>query len=176
MNDDTKIILLNRRNNPPLECLVDASNYEWLLSIGNWHLHNPSAGITAQYASCKRADPTLASGAKSVLMHRVILGALNGQIADHINGNGLDNRRSNLRFATPFESACNRRRINPLGFRGISLRFGRYAVRINAKNKAYDLGTYDTPEEAARVYDAKALELHGDFAVLNFPTEIKRAS
>lgn len=108
-----------------------------------------------------------------VLMHRFILDAPKGKIVDHINGNPLDNRRSNMRLCTARESRCNTRvsRRNQSGYKGVHCcrpkPFYYAAIYINGKNKHF--GHFRTPEEAARVYDEKAKEYFGEFAWLNFP-------
>jgi hypothetical protein len=94
---------------------------------------------------------------------------------DHINGNGLDNRRANLRPATGSQNAYNKGPLsnNTSGFKGVSLHgaSGRWVAKIYAEKVAYNLGYYGSPADAARAYDAAANELHGEFARLNFPDE-----
>lgn len=107
-------------------------------------------------------------------MHRVILGLLDGQICDHINRDKLDNRRENLRVCTLSQNAANStklRKQNKSGFRGVSwnTRANKWHVRVQRGNKDFIVGHFLCKEEAARAYDAKALELFGEFAVLNFP-------
>jgi len=93
---------------------------------------------------------------QTVLMSRAILQA-NGpsQVVDHINGNKLDNRRSNLRIVTPAENAQNRRlnRDNKSGYRGVSWHKGRESWQAHAKLAGHQhyLGLFDDPREAARV-------------------------
>lgn len=107
-------------------------------------------------------------------MHRVIMGLApgDGRQVDHIDRNGLNNRRSNLRFATPSQNMYNASSPgNSTGFRGVEKVRGasRFNARIRVDGERFHLGSFPTAEDAARAYDAKAAEAHGEFAVLNFP-------
>lgn len=94
-------------------------------------------------------------------------------IVDHINKDGNDNRWSNLREADKFQSAQNKSITvrNSSGYIGVyqCSTTGRWVSQIVANGKTEFLGRYDSPERAAKVRDLRAVELHGEFAVLNFP-------
>ena len=107
---------------------------------------------------------------KRVRMHRLLVDAKPGEVIDHINGNKLDNRRSNLRVCTASQNSCNRGKTvkNRSGFKGVVLNRGRYVVAIRLLGKAYSFCSYKTAEEAAHVYDQVAMQLHGEFAATNF--------
>lgn len=109
-------------------------------------------------------------------MHRVILKAPDHLEVDHINGDGLDNRKCNLRLATRAQNAYNTRPMphNKSGYKGVSRHpDGPWTARIRCQLKSIDrsLGFFPTPEAAAHAYDKAALELFGEFAYLNFPDE-----
>lgn len=108
---------------------------------------------------------------KEIKLHRLILGITNPKvIIDHINGNGLDNRKCNLRIATFSGNSANSRMYssNKTGYRGVYLRdSGRYRACIRVNNKLIHLGSFDTKEEAAKAYNVVAKKYHGEFAVLN---------
>lgn len=141
-------------------CLVDPEDLP-LVSPFNWTAYKSRDGL--YYA--KRQSPT------HVLMHVLLMG---GTGIDHKNGNGLDNRRDNLRFATATQNNANkdmqkssRNRfkgvIHPRGYRK------RWGACLSVGGKRHYLGGYGTEEEAARAYDRKAREVFGEFARLNFP-------
>lgn len=102
-----------------------------------------------------------------LLMHRVIMNASRGEMVDHIDGNGLNNRRANLRIATKSQNMMNSRvrRDSSSGYRGVTFcRFtGRWQANIKAKGKRIFLGRYDTPEEASEVYQKAAEKYFGEF-------------
>lgn len=92
---------------------------------------------------------------------------------DHINGDRLDNRFANLREATVFQSAHNRRgdRGSKSGIKGVyPRRNGRaWEVWIMRRGKHHYLGQFPTPDEARRTYEKAALRLHGEFAYRGQP-------
>ena len=109
-----------------------------------------------------------AVGSRTLKMHRVLLP--NPRQIDHINQRGTDNRRSNIRAVSSRQNALNRPGHSKTGFKGVvRTSSGRFAARVYDGPKPILLGTYDTAEQAARVVDAKAKEIHGEFAFLNFP-------
>lgn len=96
-------------------------------------------------------------------MHRVILSAPAGLEVDHINGNGLDNRRINLRLADRTLQRLNQkiRSDNQSGFTGVyrCKTTGRWAARLDVAGETFWLGRHDTPEEAARAYARRLAEI-----------------
>lgn len=107
-----------------------------------------------------------------VSMHRQILSLKSGDRieVDHINGNKLDNRKSNLRCCTRAENERNKTlsKRNTSGFKGVSWnkrdKHWRAKIKINGKNQ--HLGCFKTAEEGYAAYCKAALELHGEFANL----------
>ncbi len=107
-------------------------------------------------------------------MHRVIMAAPEDLFVDHIDHNGLNNCKSNLRLCTPAQNSFNKPSINGASkYKGIKRdRYEKkWTARVHSNNNTYHIGTFDTEIDAARAYDKKAAELHGQFACLNFPAE-----
>lgn len=106
-----------------------------------------------------------AGSPKLIYLHRLLTEAPRGLDVDHINGNGLDNRRSNLRIATRSQNLQNKRSKTP-GFKGVRKRDDcvRWEARIGSKT----LGMFDIEIDAAKAYDAAAKSLYGEFAKTNF--------
>lgn len=94
-----------------------------------------------------------------------------GKMVDHINGNRTDNRLCNLRVVDMHQNACNslltggKKLVNGHLPRGVvpSSSFGKFSSRIRHRGMAITLGTFLTPEEARAAYEAKAIELRGEY-------------
>lgn len=140
--------------------MVDEADYEMLRRF-TWRYH--------------RAGYALTGSRHAVLMHRVIMLPDPGVEVDHINRDGLDNRRSNLRLCCRSENARNQKlRTNTQGrYRGVALHrpSGLWGAKLMVHGRTYSGGYYESREHAARAYDVLAVQHHGDFATLNFPKE-----
>ena len=110
----------------------------------------------------------------TIAMHRVIVGAIPGELVDHRDGNTLDNRRLNLRKCTPTQNQWNRHRIwSKSGLKGVH-RVDRgcnlkrpWAAEICINGKNVHLGYFAFPEEAAIAYNRAAMIYFGEFANIN---------
>jgi hypothetical protein len=101
-----------------------------------------------------------------IMMHRVILLTPKGMDTDHISGDGLDNRRANLRVATRTQNNINRAasKNNKLNTKGVILHQGKYRAEIRFNGKNQYLGSFLTIAEAAAAYQSAAEKLYGEFA------------
>ena len=122
------------------------------------------------YASFYR---TIKGRNKTFDMHRLIMNPPAGLIVDHIDGDGLNNCRPNLRLATPAQNSRNCcAKINVLSkYKGVSPEKRRNCWRttLTIDGKHIYLGQFNSEIEAAKAYDKGALKYHGRFARLNFP-------
>jgi len=168
---------------------VDENDYELVTIVGKWYATN----MKTTYAEKRLTSNQIENlneylinnnrkpiTKKTLLMHRLIMDADENSFVDHIDGNGLNNKKENLRFATKSQNAQNKIRKNnsTSKYKGVhyasteknNLKKPWKAYIQNPHiNKKIHLGFFLTEEEAAKAYDKKALELFGEFARLNFP-------
>jgi len=145
--------------------LVDDADYEWLRQW-RWSAWSHKRNW---YAIRYQGKPR-----KNIFMHVEIIKPSECMVIDHRDRNGLNNQRYNLRECTNVQNFRNRRRQinNTSGYIGVDKNRGRWRARVDFYGKkihvyyGYDL------EAAARAYDAKAFELFGEFASLNFPNRL----
>lgn len=115
------------------------------------------------------------SNGKPILMHREIIGANDGELVDHINGDGLDNTKSNLRICTNSENLHNREKSvnNTSGYKGVYFEKSRnkWKAQIMINYKLINIGRFNTKEEAAKAYDNYARIHIGKFTRPNLGKE-----
>jgi hypothetical protein len=120
------------------------------------------------WSACKRYHCTYAINTKHGYLHRLVAAANKEHEVDHIDGNGLNNQRSNLRCATRSQNQHNRGKYsnNTSGFKGVTWMktTGQWKASIKLNNKQFCLGSYKEPSEAYAAYCAGAEALHGNFA------------
>lgn len=149
-----------------LVTIIDDEDAERVLAVGGWFAHVKKGGLA--YARCN--VPADGGARRGVLLHTFLTG---WPLVDHRNGDGLDNRRANLRRATKSQNGANQRIAarNTSGFKGVSWHKAsqKWDAHIRANGRQRHLGLFLSPEEAARAYDAAARDLFGEFARPNFP-------
>lgn len=149
------------------KALVDNEDYE-KLSKFKWHTYEGRNGVM-------RAG----RGHLSLLMSREVTNAPQHLHVDHIDGNGLNNQKSNLRVCTPAQNTQNRRKTKKRTgskYKGVSFykRDKKWLAQITyldvlRQNIRVTLGRFMAEEEAALAYDQAARKYFGEFATLNFP-------
>lgn len=146
--------------------VVDEDDFG-LVSAHKWHLFRRRKTVYA-IASVKLADGKWTT----LYMHRLIMGARLGFQIDHIDGDGLNNRKANLRFATSSQNNQNRRPIRRAqsGYKGVywNNNQGKWYTQICINRKKIHLGYFSNKEEAARSYDESARRYFGKYARTNF--------
>ncbi len=151
----TKSITLTRGK----VALVDDADYE-RINKHKWYINENGYAVRTQWMPPKK-----------IRMHREVMKTPDEMITDHINGDKLDNRKSNLRICNDSQNAANGRirNTNTSGYKGVSWhkqnKKWRAYIVISGKQKS--LGLYDTPREAAKAYNDAAQEIFGVFAKIN---------
>ena len=145
--------------------IVDDKDYEFL-SQWKW-CFNGRYAMRNKYLGWKNRKSIL----KTIYMHRLILNPPDGFYTDHINGDKLDNRRSNLRICTNQQNQFNQTPTQggSSKYKGVTWhkRDEMWMSSIRLNNKTKFLGYFDSEEDAAQAYNFAAIEHHGEFANLN---------
>jgi hypothetical protein len=155
--------------------VVLISELDRVLDDGQWHL--------TRRGYVKRYSPKLQQ------LHRVIMERMIGrplsprEYVDHRSTDKLDNTRGNLRLASHTQSERNKglRRDSTSGYKGVSRILvsgvwkGKWKATITIQGKAKHLGSFSSEVEAAKAYDRAAVEIFGEFALLNFPKPVRVA-
>lgn len=152
------------------QAIVDDEDFEWL-NQWKWYAHKDKKTWYARRSYGPRIER------KSINMHTFIMGLNQGQKVDHRNNNGLDNRRDNLRECTNSQNATNstKRKGNFTSrYKGVSWdkRDKNWRAQIMVDYKKKRIGNFDNEIDAAKAYDRFAIELHGEYASINFPVRM----
>lgn len=142
---------------------VDDGDYEWL-NRSKWCYNGRYAVRVVTGDDGKQ---------HTVFMHRIIAETPYGMYTDHIDGDGLNDQRANLRICTRAENSHNRgmQANNTSGFKGVSWETNsrKWKAAMRFEGRSIRIGYYSTALEAAIAYDQAALRFHGEFARLNLP-------
>jgi len=154
---DEKTMKIIFRNG--MECIFDADDFDRLKTYRWRYVSNREGG----YAGAEIYGETT----KRIFMHRFIVNCPDGYVVDHINGNRLDNRKSNLRIVTRRQNGKNRgiNSNNTSGYKGVTFdsRSNKYRASIMSDYKIIHLGTFQTAEEAAEAYAEASRKYHGEY-------------
>lgn len=155
---------------------VDAGDFEWLGQF-KWQYHKPKPSESRAYARTaifKKGDKGKAT---FVYMHRMILQPERTKKVDHEDGDGLNNRRSNIRICTTSQNNTNTkiRSDNTSGYKGVFWHKGanKWGATIKTSTGAISLGLYETALEGATAYNIAARKHFGEFARLNDIEEVE---
>jgi len=153
----------------PRYAKVDPADYERIRKY-EWSVKKGGNSFYAQrhVKDCKKGRE------KAILMHREIIKVPEGMVVDHINHDGMDNRRANLRAATHSQNMCNRKKQSGAytsKYIGVCWKKEqrKWVAKVGHKKKVIHLGYFDNEIEAAKAYDRAAKKYHGEFVCLNFP-------
>lgn len=140
---------------------IDSADID-LVSGRNWFV--AISGDGRPYVSSK-----VPRSRRRVFLHRFLLNPPDGMVVDHRNGNGLDNRRSNIRICTQAENVRNNRGVagKTSQFKGVSFWNGWWIATITSHGKQIRIGQFSTERAAALAYNDAANRLHGEFAYIN---------
>lgn len=142
--------------------LIDEDDFEMVAHL-RWNLQRHGR---IYYA--RRLERLPSGKMKAVPMHRLIMNAPHDRDVDHRNGDGLDNRRENLRIATTQQNMRNTRKHRGASkFKGVYRNKHRWRSSLCINGKAINLGCFETEREAAHAYDKAAREHFGEFARTN---------
>ena len=158
IHGDKAVITLTRG----LKSVIDTCDVG-LVSGFNWYAVT-KRGLT--YAARRRLKSE-GDGPKTIYLHRVIMSASSDDLIDHIDGDGLNNSRANIRLADHSQNMMNvgLPSHNTSGFKGVSWHkaTGKWRAQITCRGKRHFLGRYDDPSEAHDAYVVAAKSLHGEF-------------
>lgn len=152
-----ELILTNGKH-----CLVDDEDYENLSSV-NWYYQYTSK---KEYA---RRVITLNFVSTNIYLHRFIMGITDKKVhIDHIDGNGLNNQKSNLRVCSCSDNQKNKVASGKSKYKGVSAHYNnKWMARININGKQKHLGLFITELDAAKAYNIAAIKTGNIFYVLN---------
>jgi HNH endonuclease len=158
------------------DVIIVVRDYKTIIdSYDEWLLEPWNLGIlSTQWQTYIRCDRSHKGMQFHTLLHRLIMNPPRTKQIDHIDGDTMNNRRSNLRIATPTQNQQNRQYgYGYSDYKGVNLNMGLWRAKITVNKKQVHLGYFATEEAAALAYDEAALNYFGEFAKTNFPFEVE---
>jgi len=154
--------------------IVDPEDYERLRKYKWYAQQNPHTIYAVRSLTNGKKEKR-----KNAYMHHLVIDIPNGMFCDHINHNGLDNRKANVRPVTHTQNVWNRRKFKKPSrskYKGVdwATDMKRWRARIRVNGRRIYLGSFKNEIDAAHAYDKAAQEFHGEFASLNFPASPSR--
>lgn len=155
-----------------MKTIVDEKDYDFL-NQWKWYFALPrrnKTGYAQRIEWIKDSKGKNTGKCKGIRLHRLLMNPPMGMQVDHINGNSLDNRRSNLRICTVAENIVNRShpKNNKSGYKGVHQDYtGKWEASIGYDHKRFYLGLFVDKKDAARAYNKRAKKLFGKYAKLN---------
>lgn len=142
--------------------LVDDDKYDFI-NQWKWHAVKSKGTYYARRYDCSNG------GKVGIRMQDLVIGKLNGFVADHKDGNGLNNQRNNLRTCTYRQNSINRSGWGSSKYLGVSFEkcTHKWIARINTGDKKINIGRFKVEENAAIAYNIYAEKYHGEFARFN---------
>lgn len=138
---------------------IDDQDWDTVKCI-KWNVHIMKKGYKYVYTFQKVNEKR-----KMVYLHRLLMNCGESLFVDHINGDTLDNRRSNLRLSTNKQNQWNQKRVRGLvQYKGVTFENGGYRSRIRINGKKKSLGRFKTAIEASNAYNKASLELYGSYS------------
>jgi len=141
---------------------VDNDDYDYLMQW-KWCAHKDGKTFYAV-----RSSSVINGKRKFIMMHRVIMNTPEGMIVDHIDHDGLNCQKYNMRNCTLKQNTKNRSAFGMSKYLGVTTYRNYIKAAITNDGKYTHLGNFKTKEEAALAYDEAAKKMHGEFANLNF--------
>lgn len=154
------------KNRGKYVALVDDEDFEYLNQF-NWNAHFDGHNYYAVR--------TVYNPKKTIRMHRIVMNTPDDMEPDHIDHNGLNCQKYNMRNCTHIENIKNKNAIGKSKFLGVSYRGLKIRATIKVNKKCIHLGYFKSELDAALAYDLAAKTHHKEFANLNFKDGILRS-
>jgi HNH endonuclease/AP2 domain len=163
--DTVGLILTDKRGSTTGIAIIDIADYP-IVSRYRWALLRTTE--KNYYVATSLMVP--GGGRKYVKLHRLLMSVSDPDTkVDHVDGDGLNCRRRNLRLATTQQNSCNRRKhkMQTSEYKGVRLARDKWEASVKVKGGQIYIGRFGTEREAAMAYNEAAARLHGEFARLN---------